>query len=128
MQHLFGKAGIALPDDISFIDLATTYRGHFPAMLMKLRVSHGMAFPAHWQEAFLVQSFSDWWFPSLHAATGQTTAPVVSPAPVAFPTSNRMCAPRHFVPTNTPSQLWVSLTILTHSPPFYLLCRKNHLP
>ncbi len=128
MQHLFSEAGFTLPAGVTFIDLATTYRGQFPAMLMKLHVSHDMAFPAHWREAFLMQSFSDWWFPSLPAATGQTTAPVVSPTPVVFPTSNRMCDSRRILaPTNAPSQLWVSSMTLTRSPPFSLLCRKNHL-
>ncbi len=91
MQHLFTEAGITLPAGVTFIDLATTYRGQFPAMLMKLHISHAMSFPAHWKEAFLLQSFSDWWFPSLHAATGQATAPVVSPTPMSHPASNRMC-------------------------------------
>ncbi len=128
MQHLFAEAGLALPIGVTFLDLATTYRGQFPAMLMKLHVSHGMAFPAHWREAFLLQSFSDWWFPSLPAATGQTTAPVLSPTPVVFPASNRMCASQHILtPTNIPPQLWVSSMTLTRSPPFSLLCRKNHL-
>ncbi len=129
LQHLFTDAGIALPADVTFIDLATTYQGQFPAMLMKLRVSHDMAFPDHWKEAFLMQSFSDWWFPSLPAATGQTTAPVISPTPVHFDTSHRMCTLQHtLIPTNTSSQPWVSLLTLTRSPPFSLLCRKNHLP
>src|SRR5258706_9493711 len=59
-------------------------------MLMKLRVLHDMAFPAHWKEAFMMQSFSDWWFPSLPAATGQTPAPVVSLPPLTPVASQRM--------------------------------------
>src|SRR5258706_4832673 len=105
MQHMFADAGLTLPAGVTFIGLASTYRGLFPAMLMKLRVSHDMAFPEHWKEAFLMQSFSDWWFPSLPAATGQPTAPVVSPTPVPFPTSNRMCSSLHtLIPTDTSSQ------------------------
>ncbi len=129
MQHLFAEAGIALPAGVTFIDLATTYLWQFPPMLMKLRISHDMAFPEHWKEAFLMQSFSNWWFPSLPAATGQTTAPVVSPTPVPFPVSNRMCSLQHTLfPTNARPQPWASLMTLTHSPPFCLLCRKNCLP
>src|SRR5258706_1985833 len=92
MQHLLAGAGFTLPAGVTFIDLATTYRGHFPAMLMNLHVSHDMTFPAHWREAFLMQSFSDWLFPSLPAATGQTTAPVVSPTPPPVPTSKPICS------------------------------------
>ncbi len=77
LRHLFTEAGIVTPADVDLLALTTTYRGRFPALLMKLRISHDMAFPAHWKEAFLMQSFSDWWFPSLPAATGQTPAPVL---------------------------------------------------
>ncbi len=129
LQHMLTEAGIALPADVNILELATTYRGQFPAMLMKLRISYNMAFPALWKEAFLMQSFSDWWFPSLPAATRQTTAPVISPTPVHFDTSHRMCTLQHIlIPTNTPLQPWVSLMTLTRSPPFCLLCRKKHLP
>ncbi len=92
LQHMFTEAGIVKPIDVDLLALATTYRGQFPAMLMKLRISHDMAFPLHWKEAFMMQSFSDWWFPSLPAATGQTPAPVVSHPPMTPISSQCMCA------------------------------------
>ncbi len=104
LQHMFTDAGIVLPAEVDLLALTTTYRGQFPALLMKLRISYDMAFPAHWKEAFLMQSFSDWWFPSLPAATGRAPAPVVSPTPMnPAATSLRMCALQHLLPlTNGP--------------------------
>src|SRR5258706_1123045 len=52
LQHMFATAGIVLPVSMDLLALATTYRGQFPAMLMKLRISHEMFFPTHWNETF----------------------------------------------------------------------------
>ena len=92
LLHMFTEAGIVKPDDVDLLALATMYRGQFPTILMKLRISHDMAFPAHWKEAFMMQSFSDWWFPSLPAATRQTPAPVISLPPMTPVASQCMFA------------------------------------
>src|SRR5258706_5706525 len=85
LQHLFNTAGIVMPVDVDLLSIVTTFRGQFPAILMKLRLSYEMFFPTHWNEAFMMESFSNWWFPSAPppAATGQTSAPVVSHPPMS---------------------------------------------
>ncbi len=95
LQHLFTDAGIVKPVDVDLLVLTSTYRGQFPAVLMKLRISHGMVFPVHWNEAFMMKSFSDWFFPSLPAATGQTPAPVVNHSPLIAVDSQCMYTLRH---------------------------------
>ncbi len=97
LQHMFTVAGIIKPVDVDFLVLSSTYRGQFPAVLQKLRLSHGMVFPMHWNEAFMMRSFSEWFFPStsLPAATGQTPAPVISQSPMIHVGSQRMCALQH---------------------------------
>ncbi len=97
LQHMFANAGIVLPIGVDLLAVASTYRGQFPAILMKLRVSHEMFFPTHWNKAYMMESFSNWWFPSapLPAATGQTPAPVVSQPPMTPVGSHRMYALQH---------------------------------
>ena len=94
LQHLFTEEGIVLPDGVDLLAVTTTFRGQFPAMLMKLRISYGMFFPTHWRESFLMKSFSEWIFPStpIIAATGQTPAPVASQPPMFHVDPQRTCA------------------------------------
>ncbi len=109
LQHMFTAAGISLPIDADLLALSSTYRGQFPAVLQKLQLSHGMLFPTHWNEAFMMRSFSDWYFPPtpLHAATRQTPAPVASQPPMTPVGSQHMCALR---------RLWIIANEFSLSP------------